>query len=246
MTRRSMRTGLLLLTVVAPPTAVRGQSSSLLTADRADERETQPASAASFVTEAASVRDQPKGNPVLERFSFFAVKVPTPKKFKIGELITVIVNESKRSQSRSISEQEKDFKLDGAFEQWIRIHDKKLIPQGFRAGIPRVKLGFGSEFEGEGRAQKDERLITRVATKIVDVKPNGNLIIGGIETIREEEDERTFTLTGECRSADVLPDNTILSTQVANLMIDSTSTGPNRDATRRGWMPRALDFLRPF
>jgi flagellar L-ring protein precursor FlgH len=246
MSSRITNTLVWILTILVPATLVHGQSSSLLNAGDRQEAEANPAPAELYGNDVVSVRDKPRGNPVLERYSFFAVKSPTPKKFKVGELITVIVNESKRSQNRAIQEQEKDFKLEAAIEQWVRLHDHKLIPQGFSAGIPRAKMDFGSGFEGEGRSQRDERLITRIAVKIVDVKPNGNLIIGGIKTIKEDEDERTFVLTGECRSDDVLPDNSILSTQVANVVVESDATGPNRDATRRGWIPRALDFLRPF
>ena len=136
--------------------------------------------------------------------------------------------------------------MKSSFDQWFRIHDKRLVPNQFRSGKPGVAFDFGSEFEGEGEMRRDQRLITRMAAKVIDVKPNGNLIIGAKKYINEEGEERIMTLTGECRSADVLPDNTILSTQIASLVIDSKATGAVQDAARRGWIPRTLDFLRPF
>lgn len=198
----------------------------------------------------ASLRDdesgKPKGNPVLEAYSFIAVKRPSPRKFRKHDIITIVVNESKRSQVRSSIEQEKDFSIDAKLDQWLRLSNRKLGPAGLSAGKPGIKLDFKQDFEGEGELRRDERLTTRVPVTVVDVKPNGNLVLSGRKYIREDEEERIMTLTGECRSADILPDNTILSTQVANLVIESTSTGALRDATRRGWIPRIFDFLRPF
>ncbi len=241
-------TRLMMTFVCAWPAVVYGQSSSLWS-DGAKEakNEKSEAPSSSALTAASRIgREEPRGNPVLEKHSFFAVGPPKPKKFKVHDIVTVIINESRRSQSRSQLDQEKDFKVDSSFDQWFRIHDKKLIPNNFSAGKPGVKFDFGTEFEGQGQMRRDERLITRIAAEVVDVKPNGNLIIGASKLINEEGEERILTLTGKCRSADVLPDNTILSTQVASLVIDSEATGALRDASRRGWIPRALDFIRPF
>jgi flagellar basal body L-ring protein FlgH len=53
-------------------------------------------------------------------------------------------------------------------------------------------------------------------------------------------------LTGICRSEDVTPANTILSTQVAEMVLVEKNSGALRDATQRGWIPRLLDWAKPF
>jgi flagellar L-ring protein precursor FlgH len=55
-----------------------------------------------------------------------------------------------------------------------------------------------------------------------------------------------MTLTGTCRSEDITPDNTVLSTQIAELEIKVTNSGAVRDGSRRGWITRLLDIVRPF
>ena len=228
--------------VALAPVRALAQSSSLWAA--AGSAPTETGSTVSLLRGDES--GKPKGNPVLEAHSFIAVKRPSPHTFRKHDIITIVVNESKRSLVRSTLEQEKSFSIDAKLNEWLRLNNRKLGPSGLSAGKPGIKLDFTQDFEGEGRFRRDERLTTRVPVTVVDVKPNGNLILSGRKYIKEDEEERIMTLTGECRSVDVLPDNTILSTQVANLVIESSSTGALRDATRRGWIPRAFDFLRPF
>jgi flagellar basal body L-ring protein FlgH len=55
-----------------------------------------------------------------------------------------------------------------------------------------------------------------------------------------------MTLTGVCRSEDVTPDNSIMSSQIYNLVLNDHSRGAIKDATTRGWVPRVLDFIKPF
>ena len=55
-----------------------------------------------------------------------------------------------------------------------------------------------------------------------------------------------MTLTGICRKEDITPDNSILSTQLADLRIDVQNSGAVRDGSRRGWLTTILDVLRPI
>ncbi len=59
-----------------------------------------------------------------------------------------------------------------------------------------------------------------------------------------DEEQFTITLTGTCRSDDVTPTNSVLSTQIANLVLVEKNHGAVRDATKRGWIPRILDFAK--
>jgi flagellar L-ring protein precursor FlgH len=55
-----------------------------------------------------------------------------------------------------------------------------------------------------------------------------------------------YTLTGVCRAEDIAADNTILSTQMANLTLNRKTKGEVRDGTRRGWLNSIIDNLSPF
>ena len=55
-----------------------------------------------------------------------------------------------------------------------------------------------------------------------------------------------LSLTGNCRSVDVTPDNTVLSTQLADLNLRVRNSGAVRDGSSRGWLGVLLDKIKPF
>ena len=65
----------------------------------------------------------------------------------------------------------------------------------------------------------------------------------GVEDAGERPHHQSAT--GTVRSADVTPDNTVLSTQVADLNIDVKNSGAVRDASSRGWLTALLDWVKP-
>ena len=60
---------------------------------------------------------------------------------------------------------------------------------------------------------------------MVDVKPNGTLILEATEDIKTDEEEQKLTLIGTCRVEDITADNTILSNQLFNLHLEQTAQG---------------------
>ena len=89
-------------------------------------------------------------------------------------------------------------------------------------------------------------IIMRVTAEVVDVKPNGTLVLQARQRIKTDDEEQTFTLTGTCRAEDITPDNTVLSTQLFDKDVTKIHTGAVRDTTKRGLLTKLLDVLNPF
>lgn len=241
--------------VLAVPAA--GQSNSLFKSTRAQPHPaptTQPAAGAVPATVVASpirvIQSDPDTpsppNVALLQSSLIAVQVPKPRRFKVNDLITVIVREDKRSMSDAKIESEKNWEVDSELKKWIRIHDHHLVPQTFPNGTPGVTFDWNDKYDGEGKNERKDSLITRVTATIIDVKPNGTLVLEDIKTIKTDEDEQILRLTGTCRSEDVTPENTVLSTQLARAHIETEHKGPSRDAAKRGWIKKLVDFVNLF
>ncbi len=192
-------------------------------------------------------RTAPKPNALLLRSSPFAVARPEPIKIKVHDLLTIIVRESKTATTDSKLQSKKDWKLDTGLEEWIRLSNKHgVVPAKFEQGKPSVLFDFKNDYKGNGKYDRKDELTTRITARVIDVKPNGNLVLEARKSIAIDDEGYNITLTGECRAMDVLPDNTILSTQIADPTIDVQHSGSVRDATRRGWLMRGLDFFRLF
>jgi len=195
----------------------------------------------------AAQGEAPPPNEVLLYNSLIAVEAPRPRQFKVHDLITIIVREEKRSATDSDLKREKKWDIEAELKKWLRINEQwKLVPQVFPAGNPAIGLEYDDKYEGKGQVGRKDSLITRITAEIIDVKPNGTLVLQARKRIRVDADEQVATLTGICRSADVSADNTILSTQLAEANIDIQHSGPARDAARRGWLARLWDLIRPL
>jgi flagellar L-ring protein precursor FlgH len=189
----------------------------------------------------------PKQNAVLLQMSPFAVPKPESIKIKVHDLITIIVRESKTATTDSKLESKKNWSLDSSLDKWIRLSDAHgIVPAKLEAGKPGVLFDFKNDYKGNGKYDRKDELTTRITATVIDVKPNGTLVLEAKKSIVIDEDGYTITLTGICRGADILPDNTVLSTQMAEPAINVQHCGAVRDATRRGWIMRGLDFLHPF
>ena len=142
---------------------------------------------------------------------------------------------------------EKKWDVQSELTKFLRIGAANhLIPQNFTEGTPGVDFNFDNKYEGKGGSSRKDSMTTRITAKIIDVKPNGTLVLEAKNRIKSGEEEYIVTLTGECRSDDVTAQNTVLSTQLYDLNLVDEPTGAVRDASRRGWLMRAFDFLRPL
>lgn len=188
----------------------------------------------------------PRPNAVLLRRSPFAVHLPEPETIKVHDLVTIIVRISKTAKSDAKLKSKKDWTHEWALDEWIRINsDNNLVSDTFPDGAPSVKFKFKNDFKGDGKYDRQDSFTTRIQATVIDVKPNGNLVLEAKNDVEFGGERFAVTLTGTCCSRDVTPQNTVLSSQIADLTLRAKESGATRDASRRGWLQRAFDFLRP-
>lgn len=206
-----------------------------------------PAPAALGRPQPAEDDGPPPPNEVLLAASLIAVEAPKPRQIKVHDRVTIIIREEKRSTSDADLQREKKWEIAAELKKWIRLNEEnKLVPQVFPEGNPAIDLEYDDKYEGKGKVARKDTLITRVTATVIDVKPNGDLVLEAKKDIKIDADRQVITLTGVCRSDDVTAQNTVLSTQLADAKIDIQHSGPARDAARRGWLARIWDFIRPL
>lgn len=108
-------------------------------------------------------------------------------------------------------------------------------------------LGSNNEFEGSGSSSQSNSLSGSITVSVVEVLPNGNLIIRGEKVIQLNQGHEYVRLSGIVRKADIRPDNTVLSTQIADAQIAYSGTGAVHDTNVVGWLARFfISALMPF
>lgn len=187
-----------------------------------------------------------KGNPKLERRSLIAVKVQPPKKFHVHDLITVIVRQQAKYESDGSLNSKKEADIESKLDAFINFVDGGLGAAAFRRGKPNIKFELDTELKNKAKKDREDRFVTRITAEIIDVKPNGNLVIEARARQIFEDEITCMALSGICRSVDVTPDNTLLSTQLADLNLEVKNHGAVRDGSSRGWLQKLLDRTKPF
>jgi flagellar L-ring protein precursor FlgH len=179
--------------------------------------------------------------------SYFAVPTPEPKVLRKHDLVTIIVREESEFKSEGTSDLKKQADLDAKIEQFIRLNlSNWAIENSIGGAAPEIKMNGTRNFKGEATVDRTDSFTTRITAEIVDVKPNGTLVVQARTQIKTDEEEQLMILTGVCRADDVTADNTVLSTQLFDKNVSKQHKGAVRDTTKRGLIPKLLDALNPF
>ena len=180
--------------------------------------------------------------------SFAAVPEPIPRTLRKHDQVTIIVREESEFRSRGSTELKKEAEFEARLEEFIRLKIRNAEIEGGALGAapPAVRAAGTRDFKGEGQVDRSDRFTTRVQAEVLDVKPNGTLVLQARSRIKTDDEERFFILTGTCRVEDVSADNTILSSQLYDKNLEQRNKGTVRNATRRGWLENLLDVVSPF
>ena len=86
----------------------------------------------------------------------------------------------------------------------------------------------------------------RLAVTVVDVLPNGNLVVEGYRSRVVQGEERVLRITGIVRPADVQVGNVIPSGSIANFRVSYLGRGPTTNTTKPGVLTRVANAFRLF
>ena len=101
-------------------------------------------------------------------------------------------------------------------------------------------------FGGSATMNTNRVFTDRIAVTVVDIMPNGNLVVEGYRSRVVQGEERVLRITGVVRQQDVAVGNIVPSQFVANFRISYLGRGPATRTTRPGWLGRVYDAVRPF
>lgn len=109
-----------------------------------------------------------------------------------------------------------------------------------------AKGASASQFKGEGDTNREGELMATVTAKVVEVLPNGNLVLAARKELTINEEKQILVFSGTARPDDISSDNTILSTKIADAKVFYVGKGVIHDKQKPGWLVRVLDNVWPF
>ena len=112
-------------------------------------------------------------------------------------------------------------------------------------GVPILSGSISGEnaFDGGGSSNQSNSLVGDITVTVVERYANGNLRIQGEKWVTLNQGKEFIRLSGIIRSYDIEPDNSVISTKVANAKITYSSKGALAAANRQGLISRFFNSL---
>jgi len=159
----------------------------------------------------------------------------------VGDLVTIIIKESATASQDTSAERKKESSTEASVTSLFYPGSKNITHNGER---PKFEWESSRSSKGEGKTDTSSELETRVTARVIDVQPNGNMLIEATREIEIAASTQKIVLTGIVRPDDVSADNTVESTYIADAKI--TYEGPMSEVMKRGLLERLLDWLNIF
>jgi flagellar L-ring protein precursor FlgH len=197
--------------------------------------------------QSSSLWGNPESRPPLDMYRNWTAEKPLePQPVELHDLVTVVIKEESVVISEGQMDRKKKAYGDLILKNWILFKGFSMVPDPQSAGEPHVRGEVDNKMRSEAQLETRDSIKFRIACSVVDIRPNGNLIIEGRRAIRSNDEVWEYSLTGEIRAKDVMPNNTVLSENVANMRLFKREAGHVRDGYRRGWLLKWLDKVQPF
>ncbi len=151
---------------------------------------------------------------------------------QVGDVVTVLIVESSSTTQKASTDYDK--KLDHKSDAGIGSLISKIPPFDFTS----AQKGGAS-----GSTSRTSNFSAKITATVIKVLPNGNLVIEATRGISSNSEKQQIKLTGTVRQQDIAPDNTVLSTYLADAQIDNSGKGPIGDRQKEGIISKLLKFL---
>lgn len=109
-----------------------------------------------------------------------------------------------------------------------------------RGGVPLFEgsLSGDQSFDGAGSSSQSNSLVGDITVTVTERLPNGNLRIQGEKWVTLNQGREFIRLSGVIRPYDIEPDNSLLSSRIADAQITYSSKGVLAAANRMGLISR--------
>ena len=196
--------------------------------------------------------EKPSGNGAIYQAGYEMAWFEDMRARRVGDMLTIKLaeqNNAKKKASTAISKSNSN-----------NITNPTLLGSAVQFNAPGFvpltsntnnNLGFSlqstNDFSGDGDSSLNNQLTGDITVTVVEVLPNGNLMVRGEKRIGINQGNEYIKLSGIVRPSDVDSTNTVLSTRLADPTIVYVGDGPVAESNVMGWLSRFfISALFPF
>lgn len=196
-----------------------------------------PAYQVTYAEELSQAPAAPNGA-IFQASAGYAPLVSGGRAASVGDILTIMLVE-RTDATKSTSANTSRSGSAGITPPTTGIFSKLFSPSD-------VAASGNQGFKGAGDSAQSNALSGEVTVTVAKVLRNGTLMVRGQKALTLNRGDEFVQISGLIRPADIMPDNRVLSTRVADARITYTGRGDVQRASRQGWLSRFFSVVSPF
>jgi len=165
------------------------------------------------------------------------------KACRVNDIVTINVVETTSATDNATTDLDRQSNLKAS---WAGILETFQTSGMIKELASSNTVNFGNTFGGKGGTTRSSKMTAFITTRVIKVRPNGNLVIRGARDVRVNNENQYIYIQGEVRPVDISSTNVVLSTYIADAVIELSGYGVVSDKQHPGLVARLLDWIWPF
>lgn len=146
-----------------------------------------------------------------------------------GDILTVIVLETSNAQTSADLSSGKEIKT--------------ALEVGYNKNNHEVEFGLKGKGKVAAKTGRNGKIKASLTVQIKEIFPNRTYLVEGMQTITINGEQQHILLSGIVRPEDISPQNTVLSTRLADAHITYSGNGSVSDSQNRNYFYKILSFV---
>ncbi|MBI3529252.1 MAG: flagellar basal body L-ring protein FlgH [Betaproteobacteria bacterium] len=185
----------------------------------------------------AGARAQPAGS-IYQQANFRPLFEDRRARF-VGDTLTIFITEKTAANKKSGAGAERTSAVSASVPTVQGLPGKTFQGLGLDASS-------SNKFDGKGQAAASNDFTGTVTVTVIEVLPNGNLLVSGEKQIAMSQGSEFIRFSGVVNPVTVSASNSVISTQVADARIEYRANGYIDEAQTMGWLARFFNNVLPF
>ncbi|MBF0565271.1 MAG: flagellar basal body L-ring protein FlgH [Nitrospirae bacterium] len=165
---------------------------------------------------------------------------------RVNDLITIKIVENIQADNKAETTANKQSSYGAGVSNLFNVSANTLGMKNGAAAKNQLTTSNNDKFKAQGETKNQNVLTGSITAKVVDVQPNGNLVIDGRKEITINYEKQIIVLQGIIRPDDVDVTNTVASQNVADARLYIVGDGVLQELQSPGWLGRFFQKVWPF
>ncbi|HXJ35895.1 MAG TPA: flagellar basal body L-ring protein FlgH [Candidatus Eisenbacteria bacterium] len=164
-----------------------------------------------------------------------------------GDLLTIVVSETANGRKNATTEGHEKSSILAKVQAFFGIPAAAVgfLPSGFNPD-QIIQAETAHDYQQDGATSRAGALTASITARVIAVDGGGNLRVQGDKIVTVNNEDQHIVLLGTVRPVDIRPDNTVLSSRLADARIAYYGYGPVGDKQNAPLLQRAMDWVWPF